>query len=345
VNERPRKPAAFRLDDPQVVLSLASDAPRAEGPSGKIVVSPAPAVEDMPPTFNVPALRRRRFPWGTLFWSTFGSLVVLALGVALTQFIADLFSRAQWLGVLGSTLAVLSVLALVVIVAREVIGLARLAKSEHLRERALAVIESDDRIEGRGLVHDLLAHTRGLPRLARARARLESHLNDIIDGADFVRLAERELMAPLDAEARNLVGAAARRVSVVTTVSPRAMIDVAFVFVTVLGLTRMLATLYGGRPGTLGLLRLSRLVLSHATVTGGLALGDSLIQQLVGHGVAAKLSARLGEGMLNGLLTARLGLAAIEVIRPLPFVALTQPSLNEIAGSLLRSREEAKPEG
>jgi putative membrane protein len=342
VSDRPRKPAAFRLDDPNVVLSLAPDAPQQDYPAGKIVVTPAPLAEDASQAFDVPAPRRRWIAWGTVFWSAFTSLVALAVGVALTQFIEDLFARAEWLGAIGLALAAAAVVALIVIVAREAIGLARLAKSEHLRERAHAIVASDDRVQGRRLVVDLLAHTRRLPRLARARTRLESHLNDIIDGADFVRLAERELMAPLDAEARNLIAAAARRVSVVTAVSPRAVIDVTFVFVTVLTLARMLAALYGGRPGTLGLIRLARLILSHATVTGGIALGDSLIQQLVGHGVAAKLSARLGEGVLNGLLTARLGLAAIEVIRPLPFVALTQPSLNEIAGNLLRSREEDK---
>ena len=60
--------------------------------------------------------------------------------------------------------------------------------------------------------------------------------------------------------------------------------------------------------------------------------------------LAAKLSAKLGEGVLNGLLTARLGLAAIEVIRPLPFTALRQPSLNELAASLLRFGEERADE-
>ena len=47
----------------------------------------------------------------------------------------------------------------------------------------------------------------------------------------MIKLAERELMAPLDEEARRLVSAAAQRVSVVTAVSPRALIDVLFVFV------------------------------------------------------------------------------------------------------------------
>ncbi|HZV06434.1 MAG TPA: TIGR01620 family protein, partial [Gemmataceae bacterium] len=198
---------------------------------------------------------------------------------------------------------------------------------------------SDDRSAGRALGRDLIALTRRMPRLARARARLEGHLGDIIDGGDLVRLSERELMAPLDAEARRLVAAAAKRVSVVTAVSPRAAIDMFFVLVTALGLVRRLALLYGGRPGTLGLIKLMRYTVSHIAVTGGMAASDSLIQQVIGHGLAAKLSARLGEGVLNGLLTARLGLAAIEATRPLPFAALRQPALNDIAGSLLRGSE------
>ncbi len=70
-------------------------------------------------------------------------------------------------------------------------------------------------------------------------------------------------------------------------------------------------------------------------MTGGMAAGDSLIQQVLGHGVAAKVSARLGEGVLNGLLTARLGLAAIDVARPLPFVALSRPVLADLVPDLI----------
>ena len=49
--------------------------------------------------------------------------------------------------------------------------------------------------------------------------------HDIIDGADMIRLAERELMTPLDQEARRLISSAAQRVSIVTAVSPGAIID------------------------------------------------------------------------------------------------------------------------
>ena len=109
-----------------------------------------------------------------------------------------------------------------------------------------------------------------------------------------------------------------------------------------LGMIRRLAALYGGRPGMLGMVRLVRHIIAHLTITGGMAAGDSLIQQFLGHGIASKLSARLGEGVLNGLMTARLGLAAIEVTRPLPFAALPRPVLSDIAGDLIRRREAAE---
>src|ERR1043166_2106736 len=118
-----------------------------------------------------------------------------------------------------------------------------------------------------------------------------------------------------------------------------------FVLVSAVMLVRRLADLYGGRPGLLGLIRLVRHIIAHLAFTGGMAAGDSLIQQMLGHGVAAKLSARLGEGVLNGLLTARLGLAAIEVARPLPFVALERPALADLVPDLIARRNAAERDG
>jgi putative membrane protein len=285
---------------------------------------------------------RRGFPWGTLFWCASGGLMLLAIGLAVIGLIEDLFARSQELGWLGLALAILAAVSVVIIGVREAIGLLRLATMEKLRQRAADTILSDDRIEGRALVQDLIALMRSMPHLARGRANLEGHLGAIIDGADLVRLAERELMTPLDQEARRLVGAAAKRVSVVTAVSSRAAIDMLFVLGTALVLLRRLSFLYGVRPGTLGLIRLMRLVVSHLAMTGGLAASDSLLQQMLGHGIAAKLSARLGEGLLNGLLTARLGLATIDVIRPLPFAVLPCPTLRDLMSDALRGREDGE---
>ncbi|MDO9563793.1 MAG: TIGR01620 family protein [Bradyrhizobium sp.] len=333
-----RRPATFKLDDPGVIVMDPDDASR---PSrGTIHVRPEADPALLPVLVEAPLVPLQRgFRWGAMFWSALGGLVTLGLGLGVTRLIEDLFARSESLGYIGLAFALAAALALVIVITREALGLARLATIEKLHLRANAVLASDDRTESRAIVRDLLGLARENPHLARARAALQGHADDIIDGADMIRLAERELMTPLDQEARRLVSQAAQRVSVVTAVSPRAVIDVLFVFVAALRLIRQLARLYGARPGALGMIRLMRHVIAHLAITGGMAAGDSLIQQMLGHGIAAKLSQRLGEGVLNGLLTARLGLAAIDVTRPLPFTALPRPALGDLAKDLMRKRD------
>jgi putative membrane protein len=339
MSERNRRPATFKLDDPHVIVMDPDDDP--SRPSrGTIHITPEsdPALLPVPIEESVVPLRRS-FRWGALFWSALGGLVLLGTGLGVINLVEDLFARSEGFGFLGLVLAILAALALVVIVAREAFSLARLAAIEKLHRRAADALLSDDRAASRIIVQDLLRIAHGNPQLARARTALAGHADDIIDGADLIRLAERELMTPLDQEARRLVSTAAQRVSIVTAVSPRALIDVLFVFAASLRLVRQLARLYGGRPGTLGLIKLMRHVIAHLAITGGMAASDGLVQQVLGHGIAAKLSQRLGEGVLNGLLTARLGLAAIDVTRPLPFTALPRPVLGDLAKDLLRKRE------
>lgn len=331
-----RKPAAFKLDDPRVILMDAED-DLARPARGKIQITPEADPAQLPVVIDEPAVpARKRFGWGGVFWTALAGLVVLGLGLGISNLVEDLFNRSASLGYIGLVFAILAVVALVVIIAREAFSLARLETIEKLHARANAVLLSDDRKDSDAIVRDLLKIAHDNPRLARARAALEEHGRDIIDGADMVRLAERELMTPLDQEARRLVSSAAQRVSLVTAVSPGAVIDMLFVFAAALRLVRQLARLYGGRPGTLGMIRLMRHVIAHLALTGGMAASDSLIQQMLGHGITAKLSAKLGEGLLNGLLTARLGLAAIDVTRPLPFEALPRPALSDLAKDLLR---------
>jgi putative membrane protein len=341
MSERPhnRKPATFKLDDPDVVVID----PNEEGrPSrGTIHITPEYDAPQLPVALEpVIAPPEPRFRWGTLFWSALGGLVLLGTGLGVAHLIEDLFARSESLGILGLMLTFAATLSLIVVTAREAIGLMRLSAIEELHRRASAVMISDDRPGSRVIVNDLLKIAHENPHLARARAMLSQHSGDIIDGADMIRLAERELMTPLDQQARLLISAAAQRVSLVTAISPRALFDVVFVFAASLRLIRQLARLYGGRPGTLGMIRLMRHVLAHLAITGGMAASDSVIQQILGHGLTAKLSQRLGEGFLNGLLTARLGLATIDVTRPLPFAALPRPSLTDLAKDLLRKRGE-----
>ena len=336
-----RPPAVFRLDQDHLIVDSVTKTRVSSERQAQI--KSEPEFEALAITVDDSVRSSRRgVRWAILFWCALGGLLLLAIGVAVNDLLTDLLARNQELGWLGLAFATLAVVSLLVIAVRETTGLMRLAKVEKLRQRAAEMIVSDNRIEARAFVHELLALTRKMPHLARGRADLEGHLGEIIDGSDMVRLAERELMTPLDQRARKLISVAATRVSVVTAVSPRAVIDILFVFGTALTLVRRLAFLYGARPGTLSLARLVRQVVMHLAVTGGLAASDSLIQQMLGHGIAAKLSVRLGEGVLNGLLTARFGLAAVDLIRPVPFAALPRPTLSDLMSEVLRSFGDAE---
>lgn len=330
MNSAPHRPATFDPQDPSVKFDVPSTAD--ELADDALPLPPAQIAGSA-----LPASAKRGFGWGKLLFGAICILVSLAVGLAVTNLIDDLFSRADWLGWAALGVAGLAVLAATMLVAREIAGIMRLSRITRLREEAERAHRQRDDKQAHSVAQHVMSLYSSRQDLAWGLKRVRDHRNDIFDADDLLKHLERELLRALDREAALEVARAARRVSVVTAVSPNALIDMAMVLISNMRMLRRLATLYGGRPGTLGLLKLMRMVVAHLTVTGGMAVGDSIIQQFVGHGVAARVSARLGEGVINGLFTARIGLAAIDVVRPLPYLALQAPALKDVMGGVMKS--------
>jgi putative membrane protein len=333
-----RKPRAFRLDDPDVAQAQAGS----PEPSAPIVVveEPFEAIEAADGTI-VPMPERRGTPWGGVLLSAVSGLILLGLGLTVENLVVSLFSVTPWLGWVALALAALALVAFFAILAREAAGIWREQRIERLREAAADALAVKDHAAAKRVVADLAALYGARSSSAASLSRLKGLADEIIDADDRLAIAERELLAPLDAQAKRAIAAAAKQVSLVTAVSPRAIVDVAFVVFAGMRLLRSLARIYGGRPGLLGFLRLARAAFNHLAVTGGVAVGDSVMQQVLGLGLAARISAKLGEGVLNGLMTARFGLAALSVCRPLPFIREEVPKIGDVAGELLSRAEDA----
>jgi putative membrane protein len=323
-----RQPRAFRLDAPDVK-------------SGSVVVTEESfdAIEAADGTV-VPMGGRRRAPWVGILLSALSGLLVLGLGLAVENLVVELYAIAPWLGWVALVLSALALVAFLAIIGREVSGIMREQKIEKLREAAVDALAVKDHRAAKSIVSDLLGLYNARASAVKGSARLMASMEEIIDADDRLAIAERELLAPLDAQAKRAIAGAAKQVSLVTAVSPRAIVDVAFVVFVAVRLLRTLARIYGGRPGLFGFLRLAKAAFNHLAVTGGMAVGDSLMQQVLGLGLAARISAKLGEGVLNGLMTARFGLAALSVCRPLPFIREEVPKISDVAGELV-SRAEA----
>ena len=319
-NNTRRQPAAFRVEEVEVFVPP-------EPPLSEERPLPAPQVRAMPDL-------KRGLEWGSIFFGALGGLVSLIASLWLYDWVLSLIARDDWIGWAAVILLGLVLFALLMIVIREAAGLVRLGRLGKIRHEADSAARQNDKALAIDVTRRLKSFYAGREDLTWGLERLAEHEHDIMNAEELLRLDERTLIAPLDPVARSLVAASAKRVSVVTAVSPNAVVDMLFVATQNLRMLRKLATLYGARPGALSLLKLARMVVAHIVLTGGIALGDDVLQQVIGHGLTAKLSARLGEGLFNGALTTRIGIATIDVCRPLPYMEQQRPRFRELVAEV-----------
>lgn len=331
MSRKPDEPRAFRLEsaEPQRAELKALDQ-RIE-----VVAEAAPVETVLPPP--VPS---RSFRWFWVLLTGLGGLASVSLFLWAQNAVIAAIRQSDALGLAAVSFAAIAVLAAFVLSVRYVRDWLRQRKIERLKLDAAAALGLRSSEAAKAVAADIVSLQAKHPGTAAGRARFAAALPGMNDARDILALAERDLLEPLDRLAAEEIARAARQVSVVTAVSPRALVDVIFVIFAGARLLRAITGIYGGRPGTLGMLGIAKASVSHLLVTGGLAAGDAVLQQLVGHGLAARLSAKLGEGVLNGLMTARFGLAALAVCRPLPFVESKPPTLSDVASGLMSAQAD-----
>ncbi|MEL7107217.1 MAG: TIGR01620 family protein [Pseudomonadota bacterium] len=315
MSDAPKAPVLIEMDAPGA--NPAEAAPVEDAPDGAAMLAVAGIVARRPS-------RLARWFWGSLI-----AMISFGLSVAAYDFVAGLIARNPALGAVALGLLGLFLLICVIIVLREWAALARLSRLDGLQHAAASATTRD---EAQVVTDQLLRLYKGRPDMDWPRQRFGDRQADVFDADALLSLAETDLLAPLDQAATKEVEAAARQVATVTALVPIALADVIAALTANLRMIRRIATIYGGRGGTLGSWRLIRAVFSHLVATGAVAVGDDMLGSVAGGGILSKLSRRFGEGLINGALTARVGVAAIEVCRPLPFAAQKRPSVSALVG-------------
>ncbi|MGC3936290.1 YcjF family protein [Roseobacter sp. EG26] len=304
----------------------------------QVAVSEAPPVPDDSP--RVPAGHAMQMAAGIAtrkpsrllrwFWSSALALVGAVVSIAAWDFVTGLVARNPMLGWGVTGLIAVFLLTLLVICLREIAALGRLGRLDGLRRAADEALAADDLGAARAVSDRLTALYKNREDTGWGRDRFAELRGDQMDAASLLQLADNEVLGPLDAAAAREVEAAARQVATVTALVPLALADVAAALAANLRMIRRIAEIYGGRSGFLGGWRLTRAVMAHLVATGAVAVGDDLLEPVLGGSILGKLSRRFGEGLVNGALTARVGVAAMEVCRPLPFAAGKKPKVRDI---------------
>ncbi|KIN73439.1 YcjF family protein [Sulfitobacter guttiformis] len=322
-------PVLFDLEKDAGPRPSVSQAP----PVNDLAVQGAPQGQAMQIAARLAARKPSRLM--RLFWGLAAVLVGAFVSLAAWSFVTDLTARYPLVGMVMSVLMGAFLLVLALVALRELAAFGRLGRLDGLRHSATRSLADDDLAAARDVTDSLVSLYKGREDTRWGRERLAELRGDQFDAAGLLGLAEREVLAPLDLAAQREVEAAARQVATVTALVPLALADVAAALTSNLRMIRRIAEIYGGRSGFFGSWRLTRAVLSHLVATGAVAVGDDMLEPILGGSLLGKLSRRFGEGLVNGALTARVGVAAIEVCRPLPFTSGRRPKVRSIISASL----------
>src|SRR5581483_5885178 len=144
---RPR-PRAVRLDDTGIVIE-----PQIEPIRSTPVATPIDEDErEIEIAQERGVLARWRPSLGALFWSGLGGLVSLGIGLWITSILEGLFARAAALGWFGAGLGALTLVALVALLAREIVAILRQSRIARLHAGLALARASDDDEAARSLI-------------------------------------------------------------------------------------------------------------------------------------------------------------------------------------------------
>ncbi len=159
--------------------------------------------------------------------------------------------------------------------------------------------------------------------------------DDCHTDGEVLTLFSQQVLRPIDERAYAVVAERAADTAIFTAVSPLAFLDALVSLWRNALLVRQIGTLYGARPGFAGMARLLRHTLENLAVAGTASLVSEAAAETVGGNLSAIVSAQVGQGIANGLMTARVGLIAMRLCRPINFTEEEKPRFARIRQEIL----------
>lgn len=281
---------------------------------------------------GVTPIRNRR---GNRLWVTLAGLVTIACGAELYRLLAWGFTLHPFV---GATLG-LVVLGLIFLLGLEVRrgfkGSRQLSNVCKLQTQAAALMEAPTHGQSRSWIKKLEAQYQHPPlssSMQTAISQLDSSYND----QEILHYLNRHALDSADRKAQKCVQRYSIESGVLVAFSPWASFDMLLVAWRNLRMLREIATIYGLSPGLLTQWKLLKQVLQNLAFAGASEIAMDAGSALLGSSLTAGLSARAGQGLGAGLFTARTGLTAIKMCRPLPDKRQPSSQLSKIAKGIVQ---------
>lgn len=290
---------------------------------------PTDAGNDVQPQESVPQPDRptysRRGRWGK--WLLLGLFVTVS--AALVEAALTVIERLQENLLMGSLWALglgLVLLALIYFVVREVLSLRRLKKRWAL--------QGDKPDPERQL--QLLQH----PDLANRWQQIKQPYWTEDEARERF---EVDILSRVDQQASRIISRWSAEAAAMVAISPFALLDMLLVMWRNQRMMSRIAELYGVKLGYWSRIRLWRQVFANIVYAGLSEIATDLGAQWVGAELLARLSARAGQGLGAGLLTARLGHQVMALCRPVPYEHVKKPGYLKLQKNLLSQLKSVLP--
>lgn len=267
-----------------------------------------------------------------LWWTAVSLIITLLLvhsGISLWQ----TWQESQWLGAAWSVALLLLALAAGGSLWRELVRVRQLERVSQQRLQAEQLLSTDGHGQAKGFCEQL-AWASGLEH-SDAFAKWQAGLTGDEQNNEVLSLYSRQVLATQDRQARARVLKWSGEAAVMVAASPLAAVDMLLVLWRNLKMIEDITQCYGIRLGALSRLRLLKSVLHHMLYVGVSEAAMDAGMDLLGLELAGRLSARAGQGVGAGLLTARLGLQTMDLCRPVPWQGDEKKQLGGIRRALV----------
>ncbi|MBD1558359.1 TIGR01620 family protein [Vibrio sp. S9_S30] len=215
------------------------------------------------------------------------------------------------------------------IIGKELWKLKKLRQRFSTQDNAQAIFEADQIGKAKPFCASI-AKQAGIDEHSPSYDRWVNAINANHSDQEVLQMYDCLVLRELDKKGKELITRSASESALLVAVSPLATADMILVAWRNFKLIDQLAKLYGVELGYWSRIKLLKLVLVNMAAAGATELVADASMDLLSMDLAGKVSTRVAQGIGVGLLTARLGIRAMSLLRPIRWQANDKIKLGEV---------------
>jgi putative membrane protein len=163
---------------------------------------------------------------------------------------------------------------------------------------------------------------------------LQNSINNSHDYHEIYNDLDKEILSLIDTKAKDKIKNASIQAAISTAISPLALLDAMIIIWRSFLLTIEIARLYGYKPSIYSTIVLLKRGAFNVFFAGATELAQEYANETMHNSLVAKVSSSASQGIVNGVLIARLGYGVLKACRPLPLTAKRESFMGSIYKAL-----------